>query len=61
MKLITHAIDKLETDFFMTKITAISSVENTINKSHIQYDLHLIYKKNFSHDKESEMNNCFDR
>ena len=46
LKLRIHAIDQLETDFVMAKNTEISSVENTINKLHIQSDLHLIYKKN---------------
>ena len=45
VKLITHAIDKLEIDFVMKKNTAISSVENTIKKLHIQSDLNFIYKK----------------
>ena len=45
VKLITHAIDKLEIDFVMKKYTAISSVENTIKKLHIQSDLNFIYKK----------------
>ena len=45
VKLITHAIDKLEIDFVMKKNTAISSVENTIKRLHIQSDLNFIYKE----------------
>ena len=43
VKLRIHAIDQLETDFIMAKNTAISSVVNTINKFHIQSNLHFIY------------------
>ena len=45
VKLTIHVIDQLE--FFLIKDTAIYSVANTINKFHIQSDLHLIYKKTF--------------
>ena len=44
MKLRIHAIEQLEKYFFIKK-KAISSIENTIKKLNIQYDLHLIYKK----------------
>ena len=44
MKLRISAIEQLETYFVMAKSTAISSVENTINKLHIQSDLNLAYK-----------------
>ena len=46
VKLIIYAIDQIEIDFVDTKNTAISSVANTMNKFHIQSDLHFIYKKN---------------
>ena len=52
VKLRINAIDKLETDFVMEKITAISSVANTINKLHIQSNFHFIGKQSFYHDKE---------
>ena len=60
MKLRIHGIDKLETDFFMAKNTEISSVANTINKLHIYYDLYLIYKQKFYHDKQEKMYEIFD-
>ena len=43
----------------MAKTTAIYSVSNTINKFHIQSNLHFIYKKNFYHDKEDEIDEIF--
>ena len=45
VKLIILAIEQLETDFFIAKNKAISSVANTINKLHIKSDLNFIYKK----------------
>ena len=44
----------------MAKKTAISSVSNTINKLHIQFDFHLIYKQKFYRDKQYEMDEIFD-
>ena len=41
-KLIICTIGQLETDFVMSKNTAIYSVANTINKSQIQSDLYFI-------------------
>ena len=61
MKLIIHAIDQLEKYFVMAKNTAISSVANTIKKLHIQYNLHLTYKKNFYNDKQKEIDELFDK
>ena len=52
VKLIIHAIDKLETDFVMAKNTVISSVANTVKKLHTQYDLYLIYKQYFYNNKQ---------
>ena len=45
--------------FFYDKNIAIYSVANTINKCHLQSDLHLIYKQNFYHDKIDEINTIF--
>ena len=59
-KLRIHAIDQLEAYFVMAKITEIYSVANTINILHTQSDFNLIYKKNFYHYKEREMDKCFD-
>ena len=50
VKLRTHAINQLETDFFMAKKSSISSVANTIKEFHIQSGLNLISKKVY-HDK----------
>ena len=44
----------------MAKNTAIYSVAKTIKKLHIHYYLHLIYKENFYHDKQREMDEIFD-
>ena len=44
VKLIIHAIEQLETYFVMYKNIEIYSVAKTIEKFHIQYDLHFIYK-----------------
>ena len=44
VKLRIHTIYK-KTDYVNAYYTEISSVENTINKLHIQSDLHLIYKQ----------------
>ena len=52
MKLIIHAIDILKTYLVMKKNTVISSVSNTINKFHIQSDLHFIYKQNLYNDEQ---------
>ena len=54
-KQIIHVIEQLETDFFMAKNIATSSVENTINKLHIHTDLYFIYKQHFYYDKKDEM------
>ena len=51
LKLRIHEIDQLKIYFVMAKTTAISSVANTINKSHIQSDLYLIYRNKFYHGK----------
>ena len=58
--LIIHAIDHKESDFVMARSTAISSVANTINKLHMQSDLHLIYKQKFYHDKQDEIDTICD-
>ena len=52
VKLRIHVIDQLGTDFVMAKITAISSVANTINKFRIQSNVHWIKKKDSYYDKE---------
>ena len=59
VKLRVHVIEQLETDFVMAKNTAIYSVPNTIEKLHIQSDLHLIYKQKFCHDKQDEIDTLF--
>ena len=61
MKLRICAIYQLETYFVMAKTTAISSVSKTINKLHIQSNLHLIYKQNFCHDKQDEIDEIFNK
>ena len=60
MKLRIHAIYQLEIDFVMAKNTAIHSVANTINKFHIQYELHFIYEPNYYYDKQDEIDTIFD-
>ena len=60
VKLIIHVIEQLETDFVVAKKTSISTVANIINKFHVQSDLHLIYKKNFYHNKQDEIDTLFD-
>ena len=52
MKLIIHAIEKLEINSVMKKNTTISSVETNIKKLHIHSDLHVIYKQNVYYDKQ---------
>ena len=59
VKLIIHGIDHIETDFVMSKNTAISSVENTINKLHIQSNFYFVYKQNFYHDKQDKTDDLF--
>ena len=61
MKLRIRAIDKLETDFVMSKNTAITLVEDIINKLHVQSNLHLICKQNFYQHKQYEMDELFDK
>ena len=39
----------------MAKNKTIYSVANTIHKLHIQSNLHLIYRQNFCHDKQHEI------
>ena len=41
------------------KNKAIYSVSNTIKKLHIQSDFHFIYKQNFYHDKQDEIDAFF--
>ena len=60
MKLRICAIYQLETYFVMAKTTAISSVSKTINKLHIQSNLHLIYKQKLYHYKHDKINELFD-
>ena len=43
----------------MAKNIAISSVENTINKFHIQSNFNFIYKQNLYHDKQYEIDELF--
>ena len=52
VKLIIHLIDKMDTDFVMTKNKAISSVAITIKKFHIQENMHLVYKQDFYKDRK---------
>ena len=59
VKLRVHAIEQLETYFVTAKNTEISSVENTINKLHIQSDFHFIYKKNLYYNKQGEIDTLF--
>ena len=44
----------------MACTAAIPSKSNTINKLHIQSDLHYDYKQNFYHDFKKEMDGIFD-
>ena len=59
LKLRINAINQLETYVVIAKNTAISSVANTINKLHIQSDMHLIHKQNLYHDKQDEIDTLF--
>ena len=59
VKLGINVIDQLDTDFFMAKKKAISSVENTTKKLHIQKNMHLIYKHDFYKDKKKETDELF--
>ena len=52
VKLRINVIDQLDTDFFMAKNKAISSVANTIKKLHIQKNMHLFYKQDVYKDKQ---------
>ena len=61
VKLTIHAIDQLETYFVVAKITAISSVSNTIKKLHIHSDLNSIYKQNFYNYKQKEIDELYDK
>ena len=45
VKLRIHSIDQLEKYFLCKKTQQFSSIENTMKKSHIQSNLHLIYRK----------------
>ena len=54
-KLRIHVIDQLGTDFVMAKNTAMFSVANTINKIHIQINLHLLYQQDFYKYKQKEI------
>ena len=59
VKLILHVIDQLEIDFITAKNTSISIVENTINKFHIQYNLHFIRQQDFNKDTQKEIYDLF--
>ena len=43
----------------MAKNTPISSAENTINKLHIQSNLHLMYQQGFYKDKQKKLYDLF--
>ena len=58
VRLIIHAIYKQKPGFLMECSTAISSVANTIDKLHIQSDLHFFHKNNSIVMKQLWMN-CF--
>ena len=60
-KLVIHAIDKQKTDHVIACYIVISSVENTLKKLYIQYNLHTVYRKNFYHDKQDKSNELFDK
>ena len=53
-------IEQLEKYFVMAKNKAIYSVANNTKKLHIQFDLNFIYKQNFYHDKQNEIDILFD-
>ena len=59
MKRIIHVIDKQKTDYVMACYTVISSVADTLNKFHIQSNLHNGYKHNFYHDKQDAFDELF--
>ena len=52
VKLRIHAINKQKKDYVMACYTEISSLENTINKSHILSNLHYFTQQNFYHYKQ---------
>ena len=51
--------NKFDTDYFMVKNKAISSVENTIKELHIQKDMYIIYKQDLYNNKEKEIYDFF--
>ena len=51
VKLRMNMINQMDTYFFMSKNKAISAVANTIQKLHIQKNMHLIYKEDFYKDE----------
>ena len=59
VKLGISETDQIETDFVMEKNIAISSVENTVKKMHIQSGLNFIYKNKLYRDKQKEMDEPF--
>ena len=59
LKLITHAINKQETDYVMACYTASYSVKNTINKLQILYTLHYFYQSNIYLDKQDIIGELF--
>ena len=59
VKLTINVIDQLETDFFMEKYIAISSVGDTIKKLHIQKHLYLIYQQDLYRDKKRKYMNFY--
>ena len=45
----------------MSCYTEISSVENTLDKLKIKYNLHTGYRHNFYHDKQDKFDEIFDK
>ena len=54
-----HAINIHKSDFVMAYCTEIASVANTIQKLHIQSDLHSGYINNFNHYKQEIIDELF--
>ena len=54
-----HLIGQMDTDFSMKKNKAISSIENTIKKIHIQKNMHSIYKQDYYKDKQEKIYDLF--
>ena len=59
VKLRINMIDKMDTNFVMSKNKSISSVANTTKNLHIQKNMHLIYKQDFHKDKQNKIDDLF--